>query len=287
MHFFDQALEDFQARAGSRRPARRHAARRLRRSRCGISARAPRSPAPIGIGTDAAAWELNDRVPLLLKVPGQARARPTGAVPVAAGQTDFAPTLLALLGIDPADLPYAGRNLLGNPGDLPLPRPYGDWLDRTHLFMSGSSSDRGGACFALSQRRVRERLGVPGDERHRPTRARDQPARRRRRPAAAVARARYSRMRPRMNRVVVLLAAVAICVAAGRPAGAQDAPPPIGPFVVDLHGVVPRFGDDPELAESRGLTQAELPGSGLGISAGAHVYLAEIPRDHDRRRRRS
>ena len=76
-----------------------------------------------------------------------------------------------------------------------------------------------------------------------------------------------------MNRVVVLLAAAAICLAVERPAGAQDDAPPIGPFVVDLHGVVPRFGDDPALAESRRLTQAELPGSGLGVSARAHVYL--------------
>jgi len=76
-----------------------------------------------------------------------------------------------------------------------------------------------------------------------------------------------------MNRVVVLLAAAAIAVAAGRPAEAQDPPPPIGPFVVDLHGVVPRFGNDPTLAESRGLTEADLPGSGIGISAGAHAYF--------------
>ena len=79
-----------------------------------------------------------------------------------------------------------------------------------------------------------------------------------------------------MNRVVVLLAAAAICVGAGRPAGAQDAPPPIGLFVVDLHGVVPRFGDDAAVAESRGLTQAELPGSGLGVTAGVDVYFAKF-----------
>jgi len=78
-----------------------------------------------------------------------------------------------------------------------------------------------------------------------------------------------------MNRVVVLLAAAAIGVSA-RPARAQDAPPPIGLFVVDLHGVVPRFGDDPALAESRGLTQPELPGSGLGITAGGEVYFAKF-----------
>jgi hypothetical protein len=79
-----------------------------------------------------------------------------------------------------------------------------------------------------------------------------------------------------MNRVVVLLATAAICGAAGRPAQAQDDPPPIGRFVVDLHGIVPRFGDDPELAASRGITQVELPGTGLGLSAGGHLYFAKV-----------
>jgi hypothetical protein len=81
-------------------------------------------------------------------------------------------------------------------------------------------------------------------------------------------------MPPRMNRVVVLLAVAVISVAAA--ADAQEAPPPIGPFVVDLHGTVPRFGDDPQLAASRGLFQSELPGSGLGFSVGGHVYFARI-----------
>jgi hypothetical protein len=79
-----------------------------------------------------------------------------------------------------------------------------------------------------------------------------------------------------MYRVVVVLTAAAICGAAARPAEAQDAPPPIGRFVVDLHGVAPRFGDDPALADSRGLTQAELPGTGLGITAGAHLYFVKF-----------
>ena len=55
-----------------------------------------------------------------------------------AGQTDFAPTLLALLGIDPAPLPYVGRNLLGGDSGetpVPVPRPYGDWLDGSHLLL--------------------------------------------------------------------------------------------------------------------------------------------------------
>ena len=55
---------------------------------------------------------------------------------------------------------------------------------------------------------------------------------------------------------------------------AQDEPPRIGPFVVDLHGTVPRFpNDDPQLAQSRDLSVRELPGAGLGLHAAANVYL--------------
>ena len=67
----------------------------------------------------------------------------TGSWPIAAGQTDFAPTLLALLGIDPARLPYLGRNLLGGPDDPPIVRPYGEWLDSTHLLLSRGANDGG------------------------------------------------------------------------------------------------------------------------------------------------
>ncbi|MEQ1726877.1 MAG: outer membrane beta-barrel protein [Vicinamibacterales bacterium] len=57
------------------------------------------------------------------------------------------------------------------------------------------------------------------------------------------------------------------------PVAAQDPPPRIGPFVVDVHGTMPRFpADDQQLADSRGLLLSELPGAGLGLHAGAHVY---------------
>jgi arylsulfatase A-like enzyme len=72
-----------------------------------------------------------------------------GNRPLAAGQTDFAPTLLALLGIDPAPLPYAGRNLLGQPGDPPVVRPYGDWLDDEHLWIS-HTADHARACYDVA-----------------------------------------------------------------------------------------------------------------------------------------
>jgi hypothetical protein len=40
--------------------------------------------------------------------------------------------------------------------------------------------------------------------------------------------------------------------------------------------VVPKFPDDGQLAASRALSQAELPGSGMGLSAGIHIYLPKI-----------
>jgi hypothetical protein len=53
---------------------------------------------------------------------------------------------------------------------------------------------------------------------------------------------------------------------------AQGPPPRIGPFVVDLHGTVPRFPSDQTLAASRDMQLSELPGRGLGVQIGAHVY---------------
>lgn len=55
-------------------------------------------------------------------------------------------------------------------------------------------------------------------------------------------------------------------------AGAQEPPPRIPLFVVDVHGNLPSFPDNPQLAASRALTQTELPGQGLGVDLGAHVY---------------
>jgi hypothetical protein len=73
-------------------------------------------------------------------------------------------------------------------------------------------------------------------------------------------------------RRVVLVSCVLWAVAAT--ASAQETPPRIGPVVVDVHGAIPRFpNDDPGLAASRGLSVSELPGSGLGVQAGAHVYF--------------
>ena len=64
---------------------------------------------------------------------------------------------------------------------------------------------------------------------------------------------------------------------------AQDAPPPIGPFIIDLRATFPMFpSNDGGLAESRGqgpdgppgttLDPSQLPGRGLGVAVGAHLY---------------
>ncbi len=57
---------------------------------------------------------------------------------------------------------------------------------------------------------------------------------------------------------------------------AQEPPPRIGPFVVDLRATVPMFPDDSQqLAASRSpsWTLADLPGRGWGGQVGLHVYL--------------
>ncbi len=74
----------------------------------------------------------------------------------------------------------------------------------------------------------------------------------------------------RLRLLIVALIGVGIVA---RPVAAQDPPPRIGPFVVDVHGTMPRFpSDDKQLAESRGVLLSELPGAGLGLHLGAHVY---------------
>jgi len=70
-----------------------------------------------------------------------------------------------------------------------------------------------------------------------------------------------------------ILCAFAALTSFASPLFAQEPPPRIGYFVVDLHGTFARFPDTLQLADSRGLTQAELPGPNVGVDLGLHVYL--------------
>jgi hypothetical protein len=78
-----------------------------------------------------------------------------------------------------------------------------------------------------------------------------------------------------MIRVRVASVLLMISAAASTASG-QEPPPRIGPYVVDVHGTFPKFVADDAVAASRGLSQAELPGLGIGMSAGAHVYVLKI-----------
>jgi hypothetical protein len=79
-------------------------------------------------------------------------------------------------------------------------------------------------------------------------------------------------VRPRLSRLRGLVVASTLAAfVAPMPAAAQD-PPRIPFFVIDLHGTTTRFPDDPILAASRGINQAELPGRGLGGAIAAHIY---------------
>jgi len=68
-----------------------------------------------------------------------------------------------------------------------------------------------------------------------------------------------------------LLAAAAL-LAFPLAAAAQEPPPKIPFFVLDLQGAFPRFPSTQQLADSRAMNLAELPGSGLGVQVGLHIY---------------
>lgn len=96
---------------------------------------------------DDSGWYLSQRVPLLVHVPGAVQLAFESDVP--AGHQDVAPTVLALLGVDPAPLPFVGRNLLGEPGDDPVVGEYHCWKDHRYLFLQGSGRLEDGRCFEL------------------------------------------------------------------------------------------------------------------------------------------
>jgi hypothetical protein len=48
---------------------------------------------------------------------------------------------------------------------------------------------------------------------------------------------------------------------------------PIGPFVVDVHGIFARHKSEPSVATELGVTAANLPTHSLGVVGGGHVYL--------------
>ena len=135
MHYFDQALGEFLAAL----KGTGELARTLVVVTGDHSAGFPWTPElahAFGFGNNLLNWTLADRVPLVIHVPGGSAQR----IDVPVGQVDLAPTVLNLLGIDAASLPYVGRNMLGSPGDEPVVRRDGSWVDARHLFLLRSGA---------------------------------------------------------------------------------------------------------------------------------------------------
>lgn len=105
----------------------------------------------MGVGHDPAGWYLSQEVPFLIRAPGLEGL--AGRLSVAAGHADVAPTLLALLGVDPAPYAFIGRNLLGTPGVGPVVGEYACWRDDRLLFLQGDGSLAGGTCIELATMR--------------------------------------------------------------------------------------------------------------------------------------
>ena len=102
----------------------------------------------MGATHDAAGWYLSQEVPLFIKVPGADLLRGERAVP--AGHADVAPTLLALLGIDPTPYAFVGRDLFSEDLGRPVVGEYGCWRNSTHLFLQGDGSLNDGTCIELA-----------------------------------------------------------------------------------------------------------------------------------------
>jgi phosphoglycerol transferase MdoB-like AlkP superfamily enzyme len=108
----------------------------------------PEIASAMGASHDPEGWYLSQEVPLFIRVPGAQELH--GERKIVAGHVDVAPTLLALLGVDPAPYAFVGRNLLGVPGDPPVVGEYGCWRDDHLLFLQGDGSLGDGACIDLA-----------------------------------------------------------------------------------------------------------------------------------------
>jgi len=86
------------------------------------------------------------RVPFMIWLPPDRSLR--RLVPVPAGQVDIAPTLLALLGIEPADIALMGRNLLQESNRGRVVHPQGKWLDSDLVHLS-QFSETEYACWSV------------------------------------------------------------------------------------------------------------------------------------------
>jgi len=146
MHHFDQALRGFMAGLEERGLEERTVVVLWGDHDAGFEWRSDIAEA-LGASHDAAGWYLSQQVPLLIRVPELAARNQ--ALDLPAGHADVAPTVLALLGVDPGSYAFAGRNLLGAPGTGPVVGEYRCWRDATHLYLRRGPLLTDGECIEL------------------------------------------------------------------------------------------------------------------------------------------
>lgn len=150
MHHFDRALADFVATLDEAGLGDRTVLALWGDHDAGFEWRSEIAAA-MGATHDATGWYLSQRVPLLIRVPDI--EAPPEALELPAGHVDVAPTLLALLGVDPAPYAFTGRNLLGSPGTGPVVGEYRCWRSETHLYLRRGPLLRDGECIELATMR--------------------------------------------------------------------------------------------------------------------------------------
>jgi phosphoglycerol transferase MdoB-like AlkP superfamily enzyme len=154
MHYFDRALADFITALDSDGLLDHTVIALWGDHDAGFEWRSEIAAA-VGFAHDAAGWYLSQQVPLVIRVPGEIGS--DGPLAVPAGHADVAPTLLALLGVDPAPFAFIGRNLLGSPGPGPVVGEYRCWRDTTHLYLRRGPLLSDGECIELA---TMKRVGV-------------------------------------------------------------------------------------------------------------------------------
>jgi hypothetical protein len=63
-----------------------------------------------------------------------------------------------------------------------------------------------------------------------------------------------------------------VCLACAAPAAAQQKEP-VGPFVLDVHGIYARHKAEPSVATDLDVEAGNLPTRSFGLAGGAHVYV--------------